>query len=153
MLKDFHFSPKRFGRKKKVAVPLYLISGAIDSFFIFGEIVSINLKSIMSKELSEMIEREIESRARVLAAEMLAAQAKPQMPSDIAPNGELITPYVFDGEKILTSQQVQALLGVQYPALWQMNKDGRLKYRKAGSRILYNYEDVKNYMRGGGLRG
>ncbi len=106
----------------------------------------------MSIELNEMIEREIESRARVLAAEIVAAQGKPQVPSDIAPNGELITPYVFDGEKILTSKQVEALLGVQYPALWQMNKDGRLKYRKAGARILYNYDDVKNYMRGGGIR-
>ena len=102
----------------------------------------------MSNELNDMIEREIESRARVLAAEIVAAQGKPQVPSDIAPNGEVITPYVFDGEKILTSQQVQALLGIQYPALWVLNRDGKLKYRKAGSRILYNYEDVKKYIGG-----
>ena len=49
----------------------------------------------MSKELNEMLEREIEARARALAAEMVAAQSKPQMPSDIAPNGEYVTPYVF----------------------------------------------------------
>ena len=102
----------------------------------------------MSNELTQMLEREIEARARALAAEIVAAQGKPQVPSDIAPNGEVITPYVFDGEKILTSKQVEALLGVQYPALWTMNRDGRLKYRKVGSRVLYNYDEVKRYMRG-----
>ncbi len=103
----------------------------------------------MSTELQEMMEREIESRARVLAAQMVEAQKKPQVPSDIAPNGEVITPYVFDGEKLLTSKQVQALLGVQYPALWQMRKDGRLNYRRVGSRILFPYDDVKKYLKGG----
>ena len=103
----------------------------------------------MSKELAEMMEREIEARARELAAEMVAASGKPNVPSDIAPNGEVITPYVFDGEKILTSKQVEALLGVKYPALWVMNRDGKLKYRKVGSRILYDYEDVKKVMKGG----
>lgn len=105
----------------------------------------------MSKELSEMLEREIESRARELAAQIVAAQAKPQIPSDIAPNGEYVTPYIFDGEKLLTSQQVQALLGVKYPALWQARKDGRLNYRRVGARILFNYEDVKKLMKGGAL--
>ncbi len=103
----------------------------------------------MSKELSELLDREIESRAREIAAQIVAAQSKPQVPSDIAPNGEVITPYVFDGEKILTSKQVEALLGVKYPALWVMNRDGKLKYRKVGSRILYSYEDVKKVMKGG----
>ena len=102
----------------------------------------------MSKELNEMLEREIEARARALAAEMIAAQSKPQMPSDIAPNGEYVTPYVFDGEKLLTCQQVQALLGVKYPALWQARKDGRLQYRKVGARILFSYEDVKRFIQG-----
>ena len=96
-----------------------------------------------------MLEREIESRAREIAAQIVAAQSKPQMPSDIAPNGEYVTPYVFDGEKLLTCQQVQALLGVKYPALWQMRKDGRLSYRKVGARILFSYEDVKKHMKGG----
>lgn len=103
----------------------------------------------MTKDLTEFLNAEIESRARELAAEMVAAQQKPQVPSDIAPNGELITPFVFDGEKILTSQQVEALLGVKYPALWLMNKEGRLRYRKVGARILYAYEDVKKIMKGG----
>ncbi len=97
------------------------------------------------------MDREIESRARELAAEMFAAMKKPSVPSDIAPNGELITPYVFDGEKILTSKQVEALLGVKYPALWVMNRDGKLKYRKVGGRILYAYDDVKKLMKGGAL--
>ena len=103
----------------------------------------------MSKELNELLDREIESRARALAAEMVAAMKKPQVSSDIAPNGEVITPYIFDGEKLLTSQQVQALLGVKYPALWSLNSKGKLKYRKVGARILYAYDDVKNFMKGG----
>lgn len=103
----------------------------------------------MSKELSELLYREIESRARELAAQMIAAQSKPNVPSDIAPNGEYVTPYVFDGEKLLTCKQVEALLGVKYPALWQARKDGRLPYRKVGARILFAYEDVKKIMKGG----
>lgn len=103
----------------------------------------------MTKDLTEFLNAEIESRARELAAEMVAAQQKPQVPSDIAPNGEVITPFVFDGEKILTSKQVETLLGVKYPALWLMNKEGRLRYRKVGARILYAYEDVKKIMKGG----
>lgn len=105
----------------------------------------------MGNELTKMLEREIETRARQLAAEMVAAQAKPQMPSDIAPNGEYVTPYIFDGEKLLTCKQVEALLGVKYPALWQARKDGRLPYRKVGARILFAYEDVKKIMKGGAL--
>ena len=103
----------------------------------------------MSKELNELLDREIESRARELAAQMIAAQSKPNVPSDIAPNGEYVTPYVFDGEKLLTCKQVEALLGVKYPALWQARKDGRLPYRKVGARILFAYEDVKKIMKGG----
>ena len=103
----------------------------------------------MSSELLELLEREIETRARALAAEMVAANAKPQLPSDVAPNGELITPFTFGGEKLLTSQQVQALLGVKYPALWVMNKKGTLKNRKVGARIFYNYEYVHKLMKGG----
>lgn len=103
----------------------------------------------MSKELNEMLEREIESRARELAAQMVAAQTKPQMPSDITPKGEYVTPLVFDGEKLLTCKQVEALLGVKYPALWQARKDGRLSYRKVGARILFAYEDVKKLLKGG----
>ena len=49
----------------------------------------------MNNELLNLIEREIESRARVLAEEMFAAANKSQMPSDIAPNGESITPFMF----------------------------------------------------------
>ena len=103
----------------------------------------------MSSELIDLLEREIESRARELAAQMIAAQSKPNVPLDIAPNGEVITPYVFAGEKLLSCQQVQALLGVKYAALWKMKEKGVLNYRKVGARILYAYEDVKNFMKGG----
>ena len=99
-------------------------------------------------DLNKLFEEAVEARAYALAKEMLEAELKrkPLPPSDIAPNGELITPYIFNGEKILTSKQVEALLGVKYPALWTMNREGRLKYRKVGARILFNYEDVKAFI-------
>ncbi len=99
-------------------------------------------------DLNKLFEEAVEARAYALAKEMLEVELKrrPLPPSDIAPNGEVITPCVFDGEKILTSKQVEALLGVKYPALWKMHKNGRLSYRKVGARILYSYEDVKAFI-------
>lgn len=102
----------------------------------------------MTTELSNLIDREIESRARILAAQMMAAQKKPEMPSDIAPNGEVITPFLVGDEKYLSCQQVEALLGIKYPALWKWNKDGKLNYRKVGRRLLFSYDDVKSLIVG-----
>ena len=103
----------------------------------------------MSNELLDLIEREIESRARVLAEQMFAAAKKSQMPSDIAPNGEFITPFMFGGKKYLSGKQVEALLGVKYPALWKWKKDGKLSYHKAGGRLLFSYDDVQLMVKGG----
>ena len=82
----------------------------------------------MTPELHKIIEREIETRARALAAEMIAATRKPEIPSDIAPNGELITPFLFGGKKYLSCQQVESLLGVKYPALWKRKCNRRRGY-------------------------
>lgn len=103
----------------------------------------------MLENIVTLLEREIEARARVLAAQMVAAAQKPKMLSDIAPNGELITPFLFDGKKYLSRQQVEALLEVKYPALWKYNKDRKLTYRKVGGRLLFLYDDVLQIMRGG----
>lgn len=105
----------------------------------------------MNTELINLLEHEIESRARVLAAEMVAAREKPNMPSDIAPNGEVITPFLFDGKKYLSSTQVQSLLGVKYNTLWKWNKKGKLSYHKAGGRLLFLYENIQRMMKGGAL--
>ncbi len=96
----------------------------------------------------DLIEREIESRARVLAAQMVAAEKKPVMPSDVAPNGELITPFLVAGEKYLSCQQVETLLGVKYATLWKWKKDGKLNHRKVGGRLLFSYEEVKRIVKG-----
>lgn len=96
-----------------------------------------------------LLEREIEARARVLAAQIVAAKTKPEMPSDIAPNGELITPFLVGGEKFLSCQQVETLMGVKYPCLWKWKKDGKLTYRKVGGRLLFAYADVQKMVNGG----
>lgn len=102
----------------------------------------------MDAELINLLEREIESRARVLALQMINEKSRPQMPSDIAPNGELITPFLVGGEKYLSTQQVQTLLEVKYPALWKWKKEGKLNYRKVGGRLLFLYDDVLEMIKG-----
>ena len=102
----------------------------------------------MSSELEKLIEREIEARARVLAEQMFAAAKKSEVPSEIAPNGEFITPFLFGGKKYLSRQQVESLLGVKYPALWKWKRDGKLSYHKAGGRLLFSYDDVHHLVNG-----
>ena len=89
-------------------------------------------------EILQIIQQEIESRARELAEEMLAANARAEQPINRGKNGEIVVPYVFDGEQLLTCQQVETLTGVKYPALWKWKKSGKLPYRKVGGRILYS---------------
>lgn len=103
---------------------------------------------MVSNGFVDFLEREIESRARVLAAQMVAAEKKTEMPSDVAPNGELITPFLVDGEKFLSCQQVETLLGVKYATLWKWKKDGKLNHRKVGGRLLFLYDDVKRIIKG-----
>lgn len=118
----------------------------------FSNFVEEILKKIteMQMNINELFSQAVEERAREIAAEIVAAQKKPQIPADIGRNGESITPYLFAGEKYLSCQQVEALLGVKYSALWKMKKRGDLPYRKVGNRILFRYSDVENFVKGEG---
>ncbi len=102
----------------------------------------------MDSKLLELLEREIDSRARVLAAQIVAACEKPEMPSDVAPSGELITPFLVGGKKFLSCRQVESLLGIKYPALWKWKRDGKLSYRKIGGRLLFSYDEVEKMIKG-----
>lgn len=101
-------------------------------------------------DFNSIFSQAVEERANARVAEILAAERakKKEIPSDIAPNGEVVTPYLFDGEKYLSSKQACTLLGVKYPSLWRWNKSGILKQLKMGGRVLYKYADVKNFLNG-----
>ena len=106
---------------------------------------------MQNSEILEIMEREIQSRAQALAAQIIAAEKakKPMVQSEIAATGEVITPYMFDGVKYLTAKQACKLLDVKYPTVWRWNKVGMLPHVKVGGRVYYHYEDVKNLMNGG----
>ena len=97
----------------------------------------------MDININELFSNAVEERARELAAEMMAAQKKPQIEPIIAQNGEYVTPHFFFGERYLSTKQVEALLGVKYPALWKWQKEGKLSRKKIGGRLLYRLDDVK----------
>ena len=101
-------------------------------------------------DFNSIFSQAVEERANARVAEILAAERakKKEIPSDIAPNGEVVTPYLFHGEKYLSSKQACTLLGVKYPSLWRWNKSGILKHLKMGGRVLYKYADVKNFLNG-----
>lgn len=100
-------------------------------------------KHIMGNDFLSTIEAEIEKRAKEMAEKMLRDMHPQPTPSDIAPNGEVITPFLVGGKKFLTCSQTEALTGVKYPALWRWKKEGKLNYRKVGGRLLFLYDDVQ----------
>lgn len=101
-------------------------------------------------DFNSIFSQAVEERANARVAEILAAERakKKEIPSDIAPNGEIVTPYLFDGEKYLSSKQACTLLGVKYPSLWRWNRSGILKHLKIGGRVLYRYADIKDFLNG-----
>ena len=101
-------------------------------------------------DFNSIFSQAVEERANARVAEILAAERakKKEIPCDIAPNGEVVTPYLFDGERYLSSKQACTLLGVKYPSLWRWNRSGILKHLKMGGRVLYKYADVKNFLNG-----
>ena len=110
-------------------------------------------------EIQTVIEREIEERAAAKAAEMFAEmQAKsgvqvPQLPSDIAPNGQVVTPFLVGGVKYLTRKDAAALLGIDLPALWiWTEKRNVLKKHKVGSHVYYEYDEVASIIHGNGRK-
>ena len=102
----------------------------------------------MSNDIVSMLEKEIEARARAMAEQMVKEMQRPSTPSDIAPNGEVITPFLVGGKKYLSCSQTEALTGVKYPCLWKWNKEGKLNYRKVGGRLFFLYDDVQSLING-----
>lgn len=108
----------------------------------------------MTKFLEQM-EREIDDRAAAKAAQMLAEmQANggvkvPELPSDVAPNGQVVTPFIVGGVKYLTRKDAATLLGIDLPALWiWTDKRHVLKKHKVGSHVYYEYDEVTSIIHG-----
>lgn len=106
-------------------------------------------------EFQAVIEREIEERAAAKAAEMFAEmKAKggiktPELPSDVAPNGQVVTPFLVGGIKYLTRKDAAALLGIDLPALWVWTEKKKiLSKHKVGSHVYYEYDDVAAIIHG-----
>ena len=106
-------------------------------------------------DFQDVIEREIEDRAAAKAAQMFAEmQAKggmqvPELPSDVAPNGQVVTPFLVGGVKYLTRKDAAALLGIDLPALWiWTDKRHVLKKHRVGSHVYYEYDEVANIIHG-----
>lgn len=110
-------------------------------------------------EYQEVIEREIEDRAAAKAAQMFAEmQANggvkvPQLPSDVAPNGQVVTPFIVGGVKYLTRKDAATLLGIDLPALWIWTDRRKiLKKHKVGSHVYYEYDEVASIIHGNGRK-
>lgn len=106
-------------------------------------------------EFQNVIEREIEDRAAAKAAQMFAEMranegAKlPELPSDVAPNGKVVTPFLVGGVKYLTRKDAAALLGIDLPALWIWTDRRKiLKKHKVGSHVYYEYDEVADIIHG-----
>ena len=105
------------------------------------------------------MEREIEDRASARAAQMFAEmQANggvkvPELPSDVAPNGQVVTPFLVGGVKYLTRKDAAALLGIDLPALWIWTEKRQvLKKHKVGSHVYYEYDEVASIIHGNGRK-
>lgn len=110
-------------------------------------------------DFQSVIEREIEDRAAAKAAQMFAEiQAKgsmnvPELPSDVAPNGKVVTPFLVGGIKYLTRKDAAALLGIDLPALWVWTEKKKiLSKHKVGSHVYYQYDDIAAIIHGKGRK-
>lgn len=52
--------------------------------------------------------------------------------------------------KMITADQAADMLMVSRHTLWRWGKDGVLKPVKVGGKVLYRFEDVKNFITGEG---
>ena len=110
---------------------------------------------VMEKIL-EMISQEIEARAAARAAEMFAEMVKnkrgalsPELPADVAPNGQIVRPFCVNGEKFLTRKDAATLLGIDLPALWNWTEKKKIiEKHKVGSKVYYRYNDVVEILNG-----
>ena len=52
-------------------------------------------------------------------------------------------------EKMLTRDEVCAILRISKPTLWAMTKEGKISCVRNGRRVLYRESSIKNYMEEG----
>lgn len=102
-----------------------------------------------NSDLIQLIEREIEERAASRAAQMFEEykirKGAPEMPVDIAPNGQIIRPFLLGGIKYLNRKDAAALLGVSLTVLWRITeKDKLLQKKKLSQKVYFLYDDVVN---------
>lgn len=102
-----------------------------------------------NSDLLKLIEQEIEERAASRAAQMFEEykirKGAPEMPVDIAPNGQIIRPFLLGGIKYLNRKDAAALLGVSLTVLWRITeKDKLLQKKKLSQKVYFLYDDVVN---------
>lgn len=107
-------------------------------------------------DLLDFLEQEIEKRAAARAAQMFAEMVKnkrgalsPELPADVAPNGQIVRPFCINGEKFLTRKDAATLLGIDLPALWNWTEKKKIiEKHKVGSKVYYRYNDVVEILNG-----
>ena len=102
-----------------------------------------------NSDLLKLIEQEIEERSASRAAQMFEEykirKGAPEMPVDIAPNGQIIRPFLLGGIKYLNRKDAAALLGVSLTVLWRITeKDKLLQKKKLSQKVYFLYDDVVN---------
>ncbi len=106
-------------------------------------------------DLLDFLEQEIEKRAAARAAQMYAELVNkrgtllPELPADVAPNGQIVRPFCINGEKFLTRKDAATLLGIDLPALWNWTEKKKIiEKHKVGSKVYYRYNDVVEILNG-----
>ena len=106
-------------------------------------------------DLLDFLEQEIEKRAAARAAQMYAELVNkrgtllPELPADVAPNGQIVRPFCVNGEKFLTRKDAATLLGIDLPALWNWTEKKKIiEKHKVGSKVYYRYNDVVEILNG-----
>ena len=107
-------------------------------------------------DLLDFLEQEIEKRAAARAAQMFAEMVKnkrgalsPELPADVAPNGQIVRPFCINGEKFLTRKDAATLLGIDLPALWRWTEKKKIiEKHKVGNKVYYRYDDVIEILNG-----
>ena len=106
-------------------------------------------------DLLDFLEQEIEKRAAARAAQMYAELVNkrgpllPELPADVAPNGQIVRPFCINGEKFLTRKDAATLLGIDLPALWSWTEKKKIiEKHKVGNKVYYRYNDVVEILNG-----
>lgn len=106
-------------------------------------------------DLLDFLEQEIEKRAAARAAQMYAELVNkrgtllPELPADVAPNGQIVRPFCVNGERFLTRKDAATLLGIDLPALWSWTEKKKIiEKHKVGNKVYYRYDDVIEILNG-----